>query len=47
VILYRKAKTKLHFDLAHRNCPEYANVTELKDLLRKRLEVVTNKPKKS
>jgi len=47
VMLYRKEGTKVHFDLAHRNCPEYANVTALKDLLRRRLEVVTNKPKKS
>lgn len=46
VILYRQAGTKLHFDVAHRNCPEYANITALKDMLRKRLETVTNKPKK-
>jgi hypothetical protein len=47
VILYRQTGTKLHFDVAHRNCPEYANHTALKELLRKRLETVTNKPKKS
>ena len=47
VILYRLTGTRLHFDVAHRNCPEYANITALKDLLRKRLETVTNKPKKS
>jgi hypothetical protein len=46
VILYRKIGTRIHFDLAHRNCPEYKNVTELKDLLRRRLEVVTNRPKR-
>ena len=46
VMLYRRVGTKLHFDVAHRNCPEYANVTALKDMLRKRLEVVTNKPNK-
>ena len=43
VILVRKKGTKLHFDVAHRNCPEYTNTTGLKSLLRKRLEVITNK----
>lgn len=43
VILVRKKGTKLHFDIAHRNCPEYKNTTALKDLLRKRLEAVTNR----
>ena len=46
VILYRENGTKLHFDVAHRNCPEYENITTLKSQLRKRLETVTNKPKK-
>ena len=35
--------TKLHFDVAHRNCPEYDNVIGLKGLLRRRLEAITNK----
>ena len=43
----RHAAHTLHFDVAHRNCPEYANITALKDMLRKRLETVTNKPKKA
>ena len=43
VILFRKAGTKMHFDVAHRNCPEYENTTTLKKLLRKRLETITNK----
>ena len=43
VILVRKKGTKLHFDVAHRNCPEYENATGLKRLLRRRLEAVTNK----
>jgi nucleoside 2-deoxyribosyltransferase len=44
VILVRKEGEKVHFDIAHRNCPDYANNTALKDLLRKRLEFLTNKP---
>jgi hypothetical protein len=43
VIMYRKKGTRLHFDLAHRNCPEYENLTELKKLLQRRLEAVTNR----
>lgn len=43
VILVRKKGTKPHFDVAHRNCPEYENATGLKRLLRRRLEAVTNK----
>ena len=43
VILYRKRGSKLHFDVAHRNCPEYDNTTGLKQQLRKRLETITNK----
>ena len=43
VILVRKKGTKIHFDVAHRNCPEYKNTTGLKSLLRKRLETLTNK----
>ena len=43
VILFCKKGTALHFDLAHRNCPEYENTTELKKRLRKRLVAITNK----
>lgn len=43
VILFRKKGAPLHFDLAHRNCPEYKNTTDLKRRLRKRLEAMTNK----
>jgi nucleoside 2-deoxyribosyltransferase len=42
-ILYRSIGTALHFDLSVHNVPEYRNVTELKDLLRKRLEAMTGK----
>ena len=43
VILVRKKGTRLHFDMAHRNCPEYENAIGLKRMLRTRLETITNK----
>lgn len=43
VILYRKKDTSIHFDLAGYNCPEYKNMKELKILLLKRLEDITNR----
>ena len=46
VIMYRNSGGKLHFDLAAYNCPEYSNLTDLKNQLMRRLEQVTNrKPK--
>jgi nucleoside 2-deoxyribosyltransferase len=42
VIMYRKKNERLHFDLAVHNCPEYANLTELRGKLRKRLAAMTN-----
>ena len=46
VIMYRKSGSRLHFDLAAYNCPEYSNLTTLKNQLMHRLEQVTNrKPK--
>lgn len=43
VIMFRKAGTPIHFDLAAYNCPEYKNLTELEEILIKRLEAVTGK----
>ena len=46
VIMYRNKGSKLHFDLAAYNCPEYSNLTNLKSQLVNRLVYVTNrKPK--
>jgi hypothetical protein len=42
-ILYRRAGTPLHFDLAVHNVPEFKNLTELREMLRKRLEAITGK----
>lgn len=42
-ILYRKADEKLGFDLAGHHCPEYKNVTDLKERLTARLSAVNNR----
>jgi hypothetical protein len=42
-ILYRRSGTKIGFDLVVHNCPEYANVVELRKKLEARLEALTNK----
>jgi hypothetical protein len=42
-ILYRKEGTKLHFDLSVHNCPEYSNLTDLRQKLQARLSILTNK----
>jgi hypothetical protein len=42
-ILLRKAGTRIHFDLSVHNVPEYRNISELKELLRRRLEAVTGR----
>ncbi len=47
VIMYRSSGAELHFDLAAYNCPEYSNLTDLKNQLMRRLEQVTNRRPKS
>jgi hypothetical protein len=42
-ILYRRSGTSLHFDLSIHNVPEYENVTQLRALLRQRLEAITGR----
>jgi hypothetical protein len=47
VILYRKARTRIHFDLAAYNCPEYENLAALRKMLMRRLENLTGAPAQS
>ncbi|MBN2092578.1 hypothetical protein JW964_23350 [candidate division KSB1 bacterium] len=42
-ILYRKKGATLHFDLNLYNVPEYSSFTELKKMLKKRLESITGR----
>lgn len=41
-MLYRHVGTNLHFDLKVHNCPEYTNLTELREKLGKRLSAIIN-----
>ena len=43
VIMYRYSGSKLHFDLAGYNCPEYTNLSDLRRKLMRRIEQITNR----
>ncbi len=43
VVMFRSSGAELHFDLAAYNCPQYSNLTDLKNQLMRRLEQVTNR----
>ena len=43
VILFRKAGTGIHFDLANYNCPDYENLRDLREKLTRRLVEITNR----
>lgn len=47
VMMFRRAGTPIHFDIAAYNCPEYKNLSALGDMLMKRLEASTGEPPKS
>jgi hypothetical protein len=44
VIPLQKKGSKIHFDLAAHNCPEYENFGDLRKKLTKRVQAMTNKP---
>jgi hypothetical protein len=46
-ILYRRVGTRLHFDLSVHNVPEYKNVTELREMLRRRFEAILGRQPKA
>lgn len=43
VVLFRERGTRIHFDLAAYSCPEYANMTDLREKMMTRLITLTGK----